>query len=146
MGELCSGELCLFAWISLPFLVFQIPTIWLPIGFLQGFIRVNYVCTNYSLHTTNSFARGEGIRMSGITSTPRIRGAWISRMSRNGHPIAMYKPIKLKKMKKTKISVTMRNGLVVTSYYYPLFATLQDAVCNIVTNMGYSPNDVVLVK
>ena len=57
-----------------------------------------------------------------------------------------YKPIKLKKMKKTKISVTMRNGLVVTSYYYPLFATLQDAVCNIVTNMGYSPNDVVLVK
>lgn len=49
-------------------------------------------------------------------------------------------------MKRTKISVTMRNGLVVTSYYYPLFATLQDAVCNIVTNMGYSPNDVVLVK
>ena len=49
-------------------------------------------------------------------------------------------------MKRTKISVTMRNGLGVTSYNYPLFASLQDAVCNIVTNMGYSPNDVVLVK
>lgn len=49
-------------------------------------------------------------------------------------------------MKRTKISVTMRNGLVVTSYYYPLFASLQDAVCNIITNMGYSPKDVLCVK
>ena len=89
---------------------------------------------------------GRGHKNERDAVTPRINGAELGRMSRNGHPISMYKPIKLKKMKKTKISVTMRNGLVVTSYYYPLFATLQDAVCNIVTNMGYSPNDVVLVK
>ena len=127
-------------------MVFQIPTIWLPIGFLQRFIRVNYVCTNYSLHTTNSFARGEGVRMSGMQLPHELTVLELGRMSRNGHPIAMYKPIKLFEMKRTKISVTMRNGLVVTSYYYPLFATLQDAVCNIVNNMGYSPKDVLCVK
>ena len=84
--------------------------------------------------------------MSGMQLPHELTVLELGRMGRNGHPIAMYKPIKLFEMKRTKISVTMRNGLVVTSYYYPLFATLQDAVCNIVTNMGYSPNDVVLVK
>ena len=84
--------------------------------------------------------------MSGMQLPHELTVLELGRMSRNGHPISMYKPIKLFEMKRTKISVTMRNGLVVTSYYYPLFATLQDAVCNIVTNMGYSPNDVVLIK
>lgn len=76
-------------------MVSQIPTIWLPIGFLQGFIRVNYVCTNYSLHTTNSSARGEGVRMSGMQLPHELTVLELGRMGRDGHPIAMYKPIKL---------------------------------------------------
>lgn len=47
------------------------------------------------LHTTNSFARGEGVRMSGMQLPHELTVLELGRMGRNGHPISMYKPIKL---------------------------------------------------
>lgn len=84
--------------------------------------------------------------MSGMQLPHELTVLELGRMGRNGHPISIVNQLNYLKMKRTKISVTMRNGLVVTSYYYPLFASLQDAVCNIVNNMGYSPKDVLCVK
>lgn len=49
-------------------------------------------------------------------------------------------------MKRTKITITLKNGEIVTSHYCAMFITLQDALCNLLTNMGYSPKDVLCVK